>query len=205
MTSFQQQVSWKFVHKNWIRKSPKNTYTLFTCASKPFRPHIHNHCSLTTAATATPAAERCNTVWHKNFWNEICFMGNGTRNTPPQSNIIFGNVSYCKILCEKRADFQHFTVRPLISLFANVFDTISILHSGLMAAAAVCKMPKWANHRHQRETTFEIDPFVESPSMGKHAAKCARRFYLMTFALLDLIWHQRRRQPTKSNLWWHIY
>lgn len=59
---------------------------------------------------------------------------------------------------------------------------------------SACKMPEMGKSSSSTEkpTSDSDTENRRSIAMGKHAAKCTRRFHPMTFARFDLIWHQRR-------------
>lgn len=63
-----------------------------------------------------------------------------------------------------------------------------------VSCLSACKMPEMGKSSSSTEkpTSDSDTENRRSIAMGKHAAKCTRRFYPMTFAQFDLIWHQRR-------------
>lgn len=86
------------------------------------------------------------------------------------------NITVCKCLWHN-FDFTALNLMPL---------TVPCL--------SACKMPEMGKSSSSTEkpTSDSDTENRRSIAMGKHAAKCTRRFYPMTFARFDLIWHQWR-------------
>lgn len=110
-----------------------------------------------------------------------------------------------------------------IFLFAYVFDTISILHHSSThsvhssSCSTACKMPKWANHHHQRgkNNNKNFRYLFEFVYRWENMLQSVKRFYPMTFALFSLMAPPpttittavaaSATADTESNCWWHIY